>query len=176
MSHKEKETTTYVAVQSDSNISFSLSGLTEHDFIRNFLCCESSAVCHLICNYSFGTQILFDFKLSNKRNKNQKEELSGTVRQEDYQPMAWGVDEVEAAVHSVVDDVSSVQPTLILQIPLKLVIYVANHWLEAEKTVTTLSLVHMHCRYLSNRSNWKDSHNTESGAHALQIFSNWSSV
>ena len=156
MSHKEKETTTYVAVQSDSNISFSLSGLTEHDFIRNFLCCESSAVCHLICNYSFGTQIgtqiLFDFKLSNKRNKNQKEELSGTVRQEDYQPMAWGVDEVEAAVHSVVDDVSSVQPTLILQIPLKLVIYVANHWLEAEKTVTTLSLVHMHCRYLSNWS------------------------
>ena len=56
--HKEKETPTYVPVQSDSNISFSLSELTEHDFIRNVLRCESSAVCHLIFNYSFGTQTL----------------------------------------------------------------------------------------------------------------------
>ena len=56
-----------------------------------------------------------------------------TDERTDYQPMAGGIDEVEAAVNSVVDDVSSVQPTLILKVPLKLVIDVANHRLEAEK-------------------------------------------
>ena len=58
--------------------------------------------------------------------------------------MARGINEVEAAVNSVVDDVSPVQPTLILEVPLKLVIYVADHWLEAEKTMTTLNVVHMY--------------------------------
>ena len=48
-------------------------------------------------------------------------------------PMAGRVDEVEAAVHTVVHNVSSVQATLILQVLLKLLVYVANHRFEAER-------------------------------------------
>ena len=39
---------------------------------------------------------------------------------------------------------------------LKLVIYVANHWLEAEKTVTTLNLVHTHCHARAGREKRTD--------------------
>lgn len=41
-------------------------------------------------------------------------------------------DEVEAAVHPVVHYVSSVQPTLIMEVPLKLIVNVLDDGLKAE--------------------------------------------
>ena len=46
--------------------------------------------------------------------------------------MPCGVDEVEAAVHPVVDNMSPVETALIVQVPLKLVVNVVNHRLETE--------------------------------------------
>ena len=51
--------------------------------------------------------------------------------------MSYGVDEVEAAVDPVVNDVAPVETALILEVLLKLVIYVLDHLLEAKNTVGT---------------------------------------
>ena len=46
-------------------------------------------------------------------------------------PMTRRVDEVEAAVYTVVDDVSPVQTRLVCEIALELVVYVLDDGLEA---------------------------------------------
>jgi len=47
--------------------------------------------------------------------------------------MSKGWDEVEAAVHPVVDDVPPVQTTLVMQVPFKLLVDVGNDGLKTEK-------------------------------------------
>lgn len=47
--------------------------------------------------------------------------------------MSEGGDEVEAAVHPVVDDVPSVQTTLVVQVPLKLLVNVGDDRLKTER-------------------------------------------
>lgn len=52
-------------------------------------------------------------------------------------PVSEGGDEVEAAVHPVIDDVPPVQPTLVVQVPLELLIDVADDGLEAARSTSS---------------------------------------
>ena len=51
-------------------------------------------------------------------------------------PVARGGDEVEAAVHSVVLDVLPVQPALLPEVLLKLLVHIVHHLLPAEEPVS----------------------------------------
>ena len=62
--------------------------------------------------------------------------------------MSGGVDEIEAAVHAVVDDVAAVESTLVLQVSLELLVDVGDDVLEAVGVVDGVAVprgVH-HCQ------------------------------
>ena len=53
-----------------------------------------------------------------------------------YLPMTRWVDEIETAVHPVINDMPPVQATLVMEVTLKLFIDVLNYWLEATRKKT----------------------------------------
>ena len=63
-------------------------------------------------------------------------------------PVSGGVDEVEAAVDAVVHDVPAVEAALIMQVLLKLVVYVLDDRLEAAPNTNILTFFYYYFHWI----------------------------
>ena len=77
-----------------------------------------------------------DFFIGSKYLRKYCPTITGNLAKNDndgwYLPMTGGVDEVKTTVNSVVHNIPSVKPTLIVQVFVKLVVNIFNHIFVAE--------------------------------------------